>query len=629
MSASHIYHSALPLSPQTSVVRKLYGQYAHPLTRIVQGVPMSWDPSIATIKCSRPIEYTVWSPCSRFIAISLEDIVGIQILDAVTLKRLKFFTPPHYHTQLFTFSPKSHLLTWLGGEPEVFTSWNLQTGVQVSKISIGDISAPAALSITYSGCGTMFGVLFKDDDTAIIGTYNVSSITPTYYHSIEGSATYEIWTHGECLQFITLGPELLTIWEVGFTSKHPPTKVRSLPTPQNFDSSEEYLFLPTLSQLAFIFNETVFIWGTQHSKLLLNSVDIKRPREMTFSPDGHFFACGADGQEIYLWKKSPTGYNLHQKLIPSRMVSCKPLLSPNGQSIVMSSDSTLQLWHTTDPTTSPSSVPTQTLQSTGYFILRFSLDQSLAVTARLDGNMVTVLDLKSGIPQLIIETGIKICDLGITADTIIVVGEKEVITWNLPAGKHIVNARANINDSIKTTVYHCPAPLKSLSGYSALISPDFNYIVVAGDIVRAGEVARADVGLNIYDASTGEHLADTFTKGGTPWFSTDGHEIWCDNTGLCEGWAITRDSESNVTKLEHLDPTESPSGGFHGQSSGESSSGYQVTDDGWVLDFSGKQLLWLPHGWRSSKRLRIWDGQFLAFLHRELPEVVILELPEE
>ncbi|KAF9641927.1 hypothetical protein BDM02DRAFT_3067365, partial [Thelephora ganbajun] len=49
-SAAHIYHSALPVSPQTSMVRKLYERHANPLTRIVHGLPDSWDPAIVTMQ---------------------------------------------------------------------------------------------------------------------------------------------------------------------------------------------------------------------------------------------------------------------------------------------------------------------------------------------------------------------------------------------------------------------------------------------------------------------------------------------------------------------------------------------------------------------------------------------------
>ncbi|KAF9642037.1 hypothetical protein BDM02DRAFT_2747890, partial [Thelephora ganbajun] len=46
-SSPHIYHSALPLCPRKSIVRGLHEPHARPLTRIVRGLPNSWDPSIA------------------------------------------------------------------------------------------------------------------------------------------------------------------------------------------------------------------------------------------------------------------------------------------------------------------------------------------------------------------------------------------------------------------------------------------------------------------------------------------------------------------------------------------------------------------------------------------------------
>ena len=304
------------------------------MMRIVQGVPMSWDPITATIKYPHMIKHSVWSPCSRFIAIDPQEPKrGIRILDAVTLNQVKLFTPPQDHddTQLVAFSTESHLLTWLGVNSDMFISWDLQTGVVASEIPIkGDKPTGTASSITYSQCGTMFRVLFENGYTSsTIGTYNVLSSTPIYYHSITGMVI-TIWTHGECLQLAHLGSRSITIWEVRFTSKQPAMEVKSLPTPDKFDSSRRFLFLPTLSRLAFVLDEGVLVWDTQHSKFLLNSVDVEEPR-MTFSSDGHFFAC-SDGPKIYLWKESPTGYILHQKLIFGSG-GLGLLISPNGESV--------------------------------------------------------------------------------------------------------------------------------------------------------------------------------------------------------------------------------------------------------------------------------------------------------
>jgi len=55
----------------------------------------------------------------------------------------------------------------------------------------------------------------------------------------------------------------------------------------------------------------------------------------------------------------------------------------------------------------------------------------------------------------------------------------------------------------------------------------------------------------------------------------------------------------------------------------------KTTDDGWVLNSNGKRLLWLPPHWRVDDMDKVWSARFLAFLHHQLPEAVILEVLEE
>ena len=587
--------------------------------RIVQGVRMSWDPRIAIINRSHSIRCIAWSPCSRFIAISLDSAMEIQILDAATLKRLKSFTPPHHSTHLLAFSPEGRSLMWLGGESEAFTSWDLQTGVRTGEIPTEGRPSLYALAITHSGCGTMLGLLSMDDENhaTALRTYNILSGTLIYCHPIDGMDTDTIWTHGDCIRFTTFGPASITIWEVGFTSHFPPTEVESLrPIPNNFGLSTEFLFLPTPARLASIIDagSTVLVWDARYSKLLLNFVDVEVLKGMSFSSNGQFFACTrVGGSEICLWKESPTGYILHRKLlsIDPGTGFCEPLLSPNGQSIVASGDPIfqLQLWRTADTFASLPSIPTRYSHR---FLLEISPDGSLAVAARIFGSTARVLDLKSGVTPLVIETGMDIHGLRVAESTIAVVGDGKVVTWNLPAGDRVINARANVNDSVRTTIFDRSASLMLM--VSASVSPDFNHIAVAGISEGAHRC------INIYDVSTGKCLASTHSQEGLSWFTPDGREVWSLGYRKSEGWAILKDKKSGVTKLEPLDPTGGPSGGFPWQSS----SGYQVTDDGWVLSPTGKRLLWLYC--RPLKMDIVWGGRFLALLDFGLPEVVLLEL---
>jgi hypothetical protein len=454
-----------------------------------------------------------------------------------------------------------------------------------------------------------------------------SSAHPYIYHPVKGLVTRKIWTHDGYLQYATLESGSITIWQVGFASEHPATEVKSLPTPDNFNPSERFLFLPTLCRLAFILQETVLVWDAQHSKLLLNSVDVKKPFIMTFSPDGCFFACGTHGTEIYLWKESPTGYILHQKLI-SNQTSYRLLFSPDGQPIILSSGSALQLWCTMDSTTppptrsttSPSTHSTHTLQYQGNFILGFSPDESLVAVARLGDKTAVILDLTSGSPHLIIDTGMRIRSLGVTGSTVVVTDGWTVVTWNLPAGGGVFDARARIDDSVQTTVLDHSVSSGPQWIQSALISPDLNYLAIVG------YPAQRDLHLWIYDLSTGKHLAKTSQIGHhKPLFSPDGHEIWQKYLGKWKRWANIKNCKSDLSNLEYLGSTEYQPEGCPWVSS----HGYKVTDDGWVLSSDGKRLLWLPLHWRVGKEVMVWSGQFLVFLHNQLPEAVVLKLLEE
>ena len=149
---------------------------------------------------------------------------------------------------------------------------------------------------------------------------------------------------------------------------------------------------------------------------------------------------------------------------------------------------------------------------------------------------------------------------------------------------------------------------------AASISPDLSYIAT---------IELLEFSPRIYEISTGKCLENIESvTGDRLWFTPDGQEVWCNTDNGVKGWAIVKSDLLGQTELQPIEhqPEEYP---------WKSSSGYEVTHDGWVLSPSGKQLLWLPPHWQSKEIHRQWNGQFLALLHPDLPEIVILEFPEE
>ena len=577
---------------------------------------MLWDSSIATIRFSQDIRHLQWSPCTQFVAVLLQETEEIHILDAVTLKRLNVFIPP-FHSDSAVFFFGSHLLTWAGSK--TFITWDLQTGVQVGKIFV-QMEDFSLGSITYSGCGTMFGVLFTDgsEGNAVINTYNALLSTLIYSHPIGWLENEIIWTDGQCLQFATFEPGLITIWEVGFASKHPPTKVKSVPAPDNFDLPERAIFLPAHFQLAFVDEGKVSVWDAQHSRFLLTSVDIISADSIAFSPNGYFFTCTTDVQEVSLWKESPTGYVLHCKLACTQIIY-ELSICPNGQSIIGSASSTLYLWHIPDSTTSSIS-PAQSVQTDSQIVLGFSPDGLLAAAAELRSNIARVLDLKSGVTQLVIDAGMEIYDLGIVGTTITVVGNGKIITWNLSAGNDISNDRVDIGNSIQTITFNQPQIFQDEDLHRASISPNLNHIVVS--VISLGISDWYLEGfhnyhLHIFEVPTGKYVGCSSTEGTKWWFNPDGSKVLEYSLfGHLSITIITKGIESNTE--EDSDETKRPPW--------QSPHGHQVMDNGWILSSSGKRLFLLPPHLQLNREDRIWGGQYLAFLRGVFPEVLILEV---
>src|ERR1700743_2703860 len=80
VSATHIYHSALELCPSTSIVRRLYYDQCHGITRfprVVIGIPDSWDPAVS-LPGKDHYPTCVWSPCGRFIAAQTKERIEIR-----------------------------------------------------------------------------------------------------------------------------------------------------------------------------------------------------------------------------------------------------------------------------------------------------------------------------------------------------------------------------------------------------------------------------------------------------------------------------------------------------------------------------------------------------------------------
>ena len=637
------------------MIQKLYKSHAQPFVRVVHGVPALWDSQTAATKFRHIFGGSVWSPCNRFIAITLPRTVGnkvdntVDILDSVTLQRIQSLEiPPGMGTQpgAFAFSQDGRTLTsfitrsYKGIDAGFIVSWSLQTG--------GVVSAIRWKTPHGAGKGEVYTVSSRDGKVVALLSHYKSSATISINDVVSGVHMYDIdhavctnldpkleeprvykfWIHGESLRYAVSQLTGISIWEVAFAPGATPTEVEAVSIPANFvqEYSQEgkrrfpsVEFHPATCRLASIHDRTtsvstLTVWDARTSKSLLRYTDSDIYPHMTFSSDGRFFACKIAEFEVYLWKESPPGYSLLKRLTHISRFS-NPYLSPSGESIIAVSDSTVELWHTKSFTTTTSSTLAQTPRHTGQsFFLEFFPDRPLAVAARRGDRTVIVLDLNSGVHQLTIDTTLMVRGLRLIESTIVVMGEEKAIVWDIPRENFPPGTRMELKDSTRTIDY-CDVNNQSRV-VTASISLDFQYIAL-------GRVHKEDKSLDVYCKNTRRTVQWEGVYGDPPelWFAPGERDIWRIAGDEAEVFTITHDALDPLKTIADIED------GSLGCPWG-SSLGYKVVHDGWILGAGGKRLLMLPPIWRSPLLIvnRIWNGKFLALLHGGLPEPIILEL---
>ena len=557
----------------------------------------------------------------------------VDILDSVTLQRLWTLQPPpglFMARRVLTFSPDSRILTYSSGTSshDVFgylfvVNWDIQTGGVVSIIeeSGSELVHLGPSSITHSADGKMLGVfgLYVYDrnvslNVSTISIFDIASGTCVCSHSVGGGFPLPdgIWIQGDSLRFATGVATAIAIWEAGLTSHAAPVVVETLPAPDGYDHIERkrVQFLPALHRLALVSEGRVQIWDARDSRYLLCCTDARFLPTMTFSSDGHFFACQTARSDIYLWRVSLAGYVLHN-ILSSTAVYPRLLLSHNGESIG-AFGRTIRLWHTQRSTTSTSNVLPRPPQRADNFVLDFSRDATLAVAAMQKGNAIMVFDLESGALRSTIDVGMEVYGLRVIANDIAVMGDQEITRWALPGANHVPHSGVDLMSSYPTI--RLGDMLSGRVPANGSISPDFSHAAFIG-----GSSTKQ---LYLFNLSIGGIYFSTTLTGGTvvPWFAPNGSSLWCaDERGVSGEWELAH--RRGVLKSVRVG-LESPPAGYPWASP----RGYQVTGDWWIRGPDGKRLLMLPPHWQSDAVRRVWKDRFLALLHRGLSEPVILEL---
>ena len=697
-SATHIYNSALPLTPKSSVVRKLYGRFIHPSPRVVVGLPASWDPRIASVILPTQYPDVTWSPCGRSVAVSTS--AGVEIRDSATLEKLSALESPmslSLSAVVIAYSPNGRLLACACTRPFSFEMaiaiWDIQTGGIVKTIHGGEPGYPR--SMIYSSDGRMLSVACgKSPYRWTVWTFDTASGKRGCSNELGSEFDPVFWTEKDSTQFATSnrdGEDLcIDTWKINSTSNGRPTKIQSFRVRHEFHTDNHQIFFsPATLRVAVVSVDSTIIRDARDSKILLEASASRTLGSYAghFSSDGNFFAC-TEQQEVEIWKVNPEGYALWAKF-PLRFSAAAGgafAFSPDSGSVVGWGSGVMEVWKVGQlGKPSASEQPSDVWNS---HLVGFSTNGTHVAIGRASSGIITVVDLHSGTPELIINSDMEIVDIKMVDDTVVALGGLEVVSWSLTGRPYEEDERgirlAGLDESLKIVEIPHDYDLDS-----RVLDPH-----LLDDQCRRVFFSSADDML-LFDAESGARLWDfrSLTRFRHSRFSPDGRQLWVsfvddnyyyDDDEADQGEADNGDegeeNEGGENESEKIESEETESEENEGGSKSDIGEGEDMLDtlgdvdeelergleivedeetgqitlihlpkdarppeypwkspkgckiDGlaiqWVLDRDGKRLLWLPPHWRTTnEKTWRWNGDFLVLRKSTLPEPMIVQLP--
>jgi len=551
VSATHIYHSALELSPTSSIVRKLY--YDRRVTRlpkVVIGSPESWARSIAISGKDRYNGVCIWSPCGRFVAAQTRQ--AVEIRNQLTLELITILQPPEtipYLTGPLAYSPDGRSIACASNTAIVI--WDIQTGGVAKEIgcSADNISLVWALNGQ-----TICTINSEDRETFTVHTYNVSSGMASSPGTLRSGDNPHLWTVDKsfrvmavvCIGYI-IGA--VDIFEVGSTL----TRIQSFPPPSRY-ATNGMSFSPTTYRVSVLGYNTLSISDLRSLEVLLHTEG--RFFSQCFSSDGSLFAASQE-RCAWVWKYDSSHYTLCGKFQFQDLYAPPLQFSPTPSSSILGhSENILQVLRLRELSTAPETHRRQ--------YVRLSRSGTRVATAHRMESTVTITDILAQTPPQLIDTDVAIEELLLTGNVLLVAGSGRVVAWLLTeeglVDGVIGDRRVGHGDRIWTVPLN---PMWTLE--------------VQGQIGVIVQEYRTK--LHIYRTDTGGVLHPTrallSVQDGPSDFYLGRNHLHFHNSSQCNAPLEDRWQTSPATVRE-----------------------------GWVRDSEGKHRLWIPVEWRTG-----WDPE--------------------
>jgi len=611
VSATHIYHSALELSPLSSNVRKFYyNRRPHPSPRVVIGIPDSWDPSAAASSKHSYYLSSTWSPCGQFVAAAAEE--AVEIRDALTLELLSTLQSTKVATRFrrgLAYSPDGCSLA--GCTNTTVIIWDTQTGGEVTVIECE--VAGDGLELVWSLDGKTIGTISpRVSGIHTVRTYEVSSGAMRSSSTVQSTGGTHFWAHDKSFRaaMTVEGREgrTINIFEVGSTLAEI--------EPLNFRSHSDFeAFSPTTYRISASVagnrdrDPELLILDLHDSTVLLREAG--HYLDLTFSPDGNLFAAFA-GDHLHIWRYASGQYTRWRQFRQAPMVI---QFSPTLSSILGDAGvlHILHLGYSPTALAAESVVTTRNRPQDA-----FSPGSTYITTAHCGESTITITNLHSQdpSPSQFIDTDLEISAIVLTGNVLLVKGSDTVVAWLLTE-KGVVdgilgNTRADRNDSLWEM---SPWDSDRQDASSRDQNPSFWARLMQQE--RGDRDGDGDLGFSVGDgiAAIRRHNGHVIRV-----YHTGTGEILKSVEAPLRTWYHFHHPLRDECDLYHRDLRKRHRPVEHSWSVSQT-----TLQEGWVKDPEGKHRLWLHARWRSPQNDVEWFHNVTTLRLKNPSELVIVK----
>ena len=385
-SPSHIYHSALPLSPSSSWLHKCYTAHLLQNVKVVKGIPDGWGTCSRTVTLDTiPIALT----CQKdTIAVGCKSR-NIIILNAITGSQVAILSGHADWVRSITFSSDGILLV-SGSDDKTVKLWDFQTG-GVIKTLHGHTSWVYSVSISPDGTTLASGS--GDNSIRLWGVQKGICL-----HVMDG--------HSKTINSISFSPtnsqHLISACEDNTVQQWDINGYQIGPAYEGNHavfSPDGTQFVSWREQVATVRDSKS---GAVVAKLQVPSGQI---HHCCFSPSGEFIT-GSDGRTIYVWDITSSDPCLLKTLVGH----ARPITSLTFSSslISVSEDKSVKFWQIGGSSTDQLVTDTISTPPTSASIESVSLQagEGIAISSDSDG-VVRTWDILTGLCKVSFQTPAK------------------------------------------------------------------------------------------------------------------------------------------------------------------------------------------------------------------------------